>query len=448
LAIAASCSNLRVRQTIASGDTIRIAILTNEYPPNVYGGAGVHVDYLTRELAAHDGGRHSVHVLSFGAQRETRANLSVEGVQPPIEIAAQDSRHSKLFATLLQDLVMSGRLADIDIVHCHTWYTHLAGCLAKYLHGVPLMLTTHSLEPHRPWKVEQLGTAYHVSSWIERTAYENADGVVAVSQSMLRDVHTLYGVPLDRIRVIHNGIDLDEYRPTENIETLRALGIDPAVPFVLFVGRITRQKGIIHLVNAIRHIQPGVQVVLCAGAPDTPEIAREMVEAVDTARARSAHSIIWIDEMLPKEKIIHLYTHAEIFVCPSVYEPFGIINLEAMACGTPVVASAVGGIPEVVEHGGTGLLVAPEAISASEVEPRHPEQFARDLAAAINSLLDDPQLRLSMARNARERVEQRFSWKSIARQTLDFYEQVGEQHAQGGTPEHTRTYTSLFEPQP
>ncbi|HEX2168449.1 MAG TPA: glycogen synthase [Longimicrobiales bacterium] len=426
--------------------TIRIAILTNEYPPNVYGGAGVHVDYLTRELAALDGGRHHVQVLSFGAQRESGASLSVEGVQPPVDIAAQDPRHAKVFATLLQDLVMSGRLADIDVVHCHTWYTHFAGCLAKHLHGVPLILTTHSLEPHRPWKVEQLGTAYHVSSWIERTAYENADGVVAVSQSMLRDVHALYNVPLERIRVIHNGIDLDEYRPAPNVDTLREWGIDPGVPFVLFVGRITRQKGIIHLVNAIQHIQPGVQVVLCAGAPDTPEITREMVDAVERARAESTHRIIWIDQMLSKEKTIHLYTHAEIFVCPSIYEPFGIINLEAMACGTPVVASAVGGIPEVVEHGGTGLLVAPEAISATEVEPRHPEQFARDLATAINSLLADPELCETMARNARERVEQRFSWRSIARQTLEFYEEVCERHAQGRAPEGTRTYTNLFEP--
>jgi glycogen synthase len=298
---------------------------------------------------------------------------------------------------------MCGRLADVDIVHCHTWYTHLAGCLGKYLHNAPLILTTHSLEPHRPWKVEQLGTAYDVSSWIERTAYENADGVVAVSQSMLRDVHELYGVPSDKIRVIHNGIDLAQYRPTTNVDTLRECGIDPNVPFVLFVGRITRQKGIIHLVNAIQHFHAGAQVVLCAGAPDTPEIAREMKEAVARARARSGHAIIWIQEMLPKEKIIHLYTHAAIFVCPSVYEPFGIINLEAMACETPVVASAVGGIPEVVDHGETGLLVAPEAVSPTEVEPRHPEQFARDLATAVNMLLDDAALRATMARKARAR---------------------------------------------
>lgn len=403
---------------------MRIAILTNEYPPNIYGGAGVHVDYLTRELAVLDGGAHHVQVLCFGEQRSTGTNLTVEGVRPPVELPAQDPRHSKLFATLLQDLVMSGRLRDIDIVHCHTWYTHLAGCLAKYMYDVPLFLTTHSLEPHRPWKVEQLGTAYHVSSWIERTAYGNADGVVAVSNAMLQDVQLLYGVPPENARVIHNGIDLDEYRPTESVETLRECGIDPDIPFVLFVGRITRQKGIIHLVRAIRHFNAGAQVVLCAGAPDTPEIAEEMQSAVEEARAQSAHPIVWIREMLPREKTIHLYTHAAIFVCPSVYEPFGIINLEAMACETPVVASAVGGIPEVVEHGETGLLVAPEAVSATDVEPRHPEQFSRDLAMAVNTLLDDPGLRVSMARKARARVEQHFSWRSIAQQTVDFYEEI------------------------
>ena len=400
---------------------MKIGILTNEYPPHVYGGAGVHVEYLSRELAALDGGGHRVQVLCFGDQHEQRGALRVQGVRPPAEIAARDPRHGKLFATLLQDLVMTGALDDVDVVHCHTWYTHLGGCLAKYLYGVPLVLTTHSLEPHRPWKVEQLGSAYHVSSWVERTAYQNADGVVAVSESMKRDVHELYGVPHEKIRVIHNGIDLQHYRPTPNPAVLREYGIDPDVPYVLFVGRITRQKGIIHLVNAIRFMHPGAQVVLCAGAPDTPEIGREMTAAVESARAVSPHAIVWIAEMLPKEKVIALYTHAAIFVCPSVYEPFGIINLEAMACETPVVASAVGGIPEVVEHGETGLLVAPEAIGPTEIEPRHPEQFSRDLAAAVNVLLDDPDLRASMAARARARVEQHFSWTSIARQTLDFY---------------------------
>jgi alpha-maltose-1-phosphate synthase len=406
---------------------MRIAILTNEYPPHVYGGAGVHVEYLARELARLEPPHH-VQVLSFGEQRTAEGRLRVEGVQPPVELPGQDPRHTKLFATLLQDLVMSARVADADVVHCHTWYTHLAGCLVKQLHGVPLVLTTHSLEPHRPWKAEQLGTAYQASSWVERTAYENADGVVAVSESMKRDVHGLYGVPTERIRVIHNGIDLAQYRPSPDPALLAEYGIDADVPFVLFVGRITRQKGIIHLVNAIRHFHEGVQVVLCAGAPDTPEIAREMTDAVERARADSSHTIVWIREMLPKEKVIALYTHAAIFVCPSIYEPFGIINLEAMACETPVVASAVGGIPEVVEHGETGLLVPPETLTPTEVQPRHPEQFARDLAAAVNVLLDDPDLRATMGRAARTRVEREFSWTAIARQTAEFYAEIVARH--------------------
>lgn len=400
---------------------MRIGILTNEYPPHVYGGAGVHVEYLTRELAALDNGRHFVEVLCFGDQKEQTGTLRVEGVQPPVALHVDDPRHAKLFATMLQDLVMSGKLAGVDVVHCHTWYTHLAGCIGKYLQGVPLVLTTHSLEPHRPWKAEQLGTAYQVSTWIERTAYQNADGVVAVSASMKKDVHELYGVPLDRIRVIHNGIDLQQYRPTPNVATLREFGIDPDVPYVLFVGRITRQKGIVHLVNAVRYLHADAQVVLCAGAPDTPEIAREMSDAVERARTQSAHTIIWIREMLPKDKAITLYTHAAIFVCPSVYEPFGIINLEAMACETPVVASAVGGIPEVVVDGETGLLVPTGAVSTTDVEPKDSEQFSRALATAANTLLDNPELRQSMARKSRQRVEAQFSWSSIARQTAQFY---------------------------
>jgi glycogen synthase len=407
---------------------MRIGILTNEYPPNVYGGAGVHVEYLTRELAALEEGRHFVRVLCFGTQAERGPTLVVDGVQPPARVPAQDPRHVKFFDTMLQDLMMAGMAADLDIVHCHTWYSHLAGCLVRELQGVPLVLTTHSLEPHRPWKVEQLGSAYHASGWIEKIAYQSADGIVAVSSAMKQDVQTLYGVAPDKVRVIYNGIDLHEYRPRPDPAVLAALGIRADVPYVLFVGRITRQKGIIHLVRAVRHFHKGVQVVLCAGAPDTPEIAREMTQAVDRARAECPHPIVWIQEMLPKEQVITLYTHAAIFVCPSVYEPFGIINLEAMACETPVVASAVGGIPEVVEHGETGLLVPPEAIGPAEVEPKHPEQFSRDLAAAVNVLLDDPDLRASMAENARARVEQKFSWTSIARQTLEFYQELVARH--------------------
>ena len=400
---------------------MRIAILTNEYPPHIYGGAGVHVEYLTRELARLDHGEHSVTVLSFGDQAIRDGNLTVRGVRPDFVLPYQDPRHQKFMDTLARDLLMAGSLKDVDVIHCHTWYTHLAGCLARQLTGAPLVLTTHSLEPHRPWKVELLGTAYQASSWIERTAYQNADGVIAVSESMREDVHALYGVPHPRIRVIPNGIDLDQYKPTPDPAVLSRYGIERDRPFVLFVGRITRQKGIIHLVHAVPHIRPGVQVVLCAGAPDTAEIGREMTEAVEQARRRTTNPIVWIDHMIPRGDIIPLYTQAALFVCPSVYEPFGIINLEAMACGTPVVASAVGGIREVVVPEETGLLVPFEPRGGTDFEPRDPERFARDLAAAINRLLDDPPLRERMGTRSRQRVEQYFSWTSVARRTCDFY---------------------------
>lgn len=400
---------------------MRIAILTNEYPPYIYGGAGVHVEYLTRELARVEDGHHAIEILCFGDQSIRQGNLSVSGVKSECQLPASDARHAKFFDTMLRDLIMAGSLSEVDVVHCHTWYTHLAGCLVKQLTGARLVLTTHSLEPHRPWKVEQLGSAYQASSWIERTAYENADGVIAVSESMREDVHSLYGVPYEKIRVIHNGIDLDQYRPTPNPEVLRRYGINPALPFVLFVGRITRQKGIIHLVRAIRHLRPGLQVVLCAGAPDTPEIGQEMEDRVDEARTQTENPIIWVRQIVPKDDIIAMYTQAAVFVCPSVYEPFGIINLEAMACGTPVVASAVGGIKEVVVHEKTGLLVPFEPVGGTDFEPRSPEAFAHALAAAVNSLLDDPDRLQRMGQRSRERVEHFFSWTSIARWTTDFY---------------------------
>jgi glycogen synthase len=401
---------------------MRIAILTNEYPPHVYGGAGVHVEYLTRELARLDNGAHQVRVLCFGDQSVRAGNLTVEGVRPGFTLPYQDPRHEKFMDTLARDLIMAGSLRDVDVIHGHTWYSHLAGCLAKQLTGAPLVLTTHSLEPHRPWKVEQLGTAYQASSWIERTAYQNADGVVAVSAAMRQDVHDLYGVPLDRVRVIHNGIDLEQYRPAPDPAVLARYGIDPGRPYILFVGRITRQKGIIHLVRAIPFLTAGVQVVLCAGAPDTKEIGREMEENVEQARRQTANPILWMARMLPREDVIPLYSGAALFVCPSVYEPFGIINLEAMACGTPVVASAVGGIKEVVVPGETGLLVPFEARGPGDFEPRDPDQFARDLASAVNTLLADPPRLRRMGALSRERVERHFSWASIARRTLDFYQ--------------------------
>src|SRR3954465_14472154 len=281
------------RPARSRGSPMRIAILTNEYPPYVYGGAGVHVEYLTRELARIEDGHHAVNVISFGDQEIHQGNLTIRGIDPGFPLPFQDPRHKKFGETMLRDLVMAGMLKDVDVVHCHTWYTHLAGCLAKQLTGAKLVLPAHSLEPHRPWKVEQLGTAYQASSWVERTAYENADGVIAVSASMRGDVHALYGVPHDKIRVIHNGIDLHQYRPRPDPAALERYGIDADRPFVLFVGRITRQKGIIHLVNAIRLLRPGTQVVLCAGAPDTPEIGREMTEAVERARRETENPIVW-----------------------------------------------------------------------------------------------------------------------------------------------------------
>jgi glycogen synthase len=400
---------------------MRIAQLTNEYPPHVYGGAGVHIEYLSRELALAEGGAHDVQVLSFGEQRVEDGNLRVQGVAPEVRLPARDPRHARLLDALVRDLAMVGAVDAPEIVHCHTWYSHLAGCLARPLTGARLVLTTHSLEPHRPWKVEQLGRAYDVTTWIERTAYRNADGIVAVSRAMKADVQSLYGVDADRVRVIHNGIDPDEYRPRHDPEALRALGVDPDVPMVLFVGRITRQKGILHLVRAIRHLRPGVQVVLCAGAPDTEEIGAEMAALVDEVKRDAPVPVVWIAQMLGKEPIIKLYSHAAVFVCPSVYEPFGIINLEAMACETPVVASAVGGIPEIVVPGETGVLVPFEPEGGGSVEPRDPEAFSRALADEVNALMDAPDRRAAMGKAARARVEEHFSWRAIAGQTLAFY---------------------------
>jgi starch synthase len=401
---------------------MRIVFFTNEYPPNVYGGAGVHVEYLSRELAR--GGAHQVDVFSFGDQREHEGTLTVHGIAAGQVPPVHDPRHARLLDALSRNLGMLGAVGTPDIVHCHTWYSHLAGCLARPLTGGRLVLTTHSLEPHRPWKVEQLGTAYDVTTWIERTAYRNADGVIAVSRSMKADVQELYGVAAERIRVIHNGIDPDEYRPRRDPDLVRRLGVDPDRPMVLFVGRITRQKGILHLVRAIRHVDAGVQVVLCAGAPDTDEIAAEMKALVDEARHDSAAEVVWLPEMLPKEQVICLYSHADVFVCPSVYEPFGIINLEAMACETPVVASAVGGIPEIVVPGRTGLLVPLEAEGGGSAEPRDPEAFSHALADAVNELMRDPGRRAEMGRASRERVLEHFSWRAIAEQTLDFYREL------------------------
>jgi starch synthase len=403
---------------------MKIAILTNEYPPHIYGGAGVHVDCLSRELARLDGHRHILKILCFGDQRQTLANETVTGVTPEFEFPFQEPRQRRLLDTLYRNLIMTGSLADVDLIHCHTWYTHLAGCLLKSLLGVPLVLTTHSLEPHRPWKEEQLGASYHVSAWVERTAYQNADGVIAVSRAMAEDVRKLYGVPPAKVRVIYNGIDVSRYKPTVNPEVLRHYGIDPDRPYVLFVGRITHQKGLMHLLKAMEYFRAGVQVVLCAADPDTPELGQATAARIEALRAQTGRTIVWISTFVPQDRIIPLYSHAAVFICPSIYEPFGIINLEAMACGTPVVASAVGGIKEVVLPGETGLLVPLAATCPEDHKAKAAQKFARDLAAAVNRLLDDPETRQEMGIKARQRVLDEFSWTSIAKQTLEFYREV------------------------
>jgi starch synthase len=403
---------------------MKITLLTNEYPPHVYGGAGVHVEYLSQELAHLEEGKHQIQILCFGDQKEHSANLTVEGIHETFDFPFEDSRHRKLLDTLFRNIIMIGSMNETDIVHGHTWYTHLAGCLIKQVFDIPLMITTHSLEPHRPWKEEQLGSAYKASTWLEKTAYENADGVIAPSQFMKMAVHDLYKVPFEGIRTIPNGIDVNQYRPTFNRELLTSYQIDPDKPFILFVGRVTRQKGILYLVNAIKYLSSGIQIVLCAGAPDTEKIGREMEEKIKEARTQTQNDIVWMSQWVPRIHLITLYSHASVFVCPSIYEPFGIINLEAMACETPVVASAVGGIPEVVASGENGLLVPFDPIDKNNWEPRDPERFSKDLASTVNSLLRSPEKVRAMGLKARERVEKEFSWKNIAQQTLEFYKEL------------------------
>ena len=311
---------------------------TREFPPYVYGGAGVHVEYLATELAK----LMEMDVRSFGDQDEKDGNLIVKGF--PYDNPVFDDTNDKLKAvlkTLSTCIHMNADEIDADVVHCHTWYAHFAGIVAKLCYGIPLVITTHSLEPLRPWKREQLGKGYDASSWIEKTALEMADALIAVSEETKEDVLKYFNVDEKKVKVIYNGINLEEYVVTDETSTLERYGIDKSKPYVLFVGRITRQKGIIHLVNAIKYIDPDTQIVLCAGAPDTPEIAKEMEDSVDEVK-KTRNNIIWIDEMLPKEEVIQLYSHADVFCCPSIYEPFGIINIEAMACKTAVVASAVG----------------------------------------------------------------------------------------------------------
>jgi glycogen synthase len=395
---------------------VRALILTNEFPPEIYGGAGVHVDELTRHLRTLIG----LDIRTFGSRSEEAEGWRVRGYSAGHDLARADARLTPMLSALSRSVGMVVDPVDADVVHVHTWYTHLAGLLIRHAYGVPLVLTVHSLEPLRPWKREQLAGGYDVSSWIERTALESADAVVAVSRETREDVLRLFDVAPERVHVIHNGIDADFYHPDPATDALARHGIDPSVPYVLFVGRITRQKGIVHLVRAIRHLEPGIGVVLCAGQPDTPQIAAEMEAGVAAARAERPN-VVWIGEMVSREEARQLYSHAAVFCCPSVYEPFGIINLEAAACETPVVASAVGGIPEVVVDGETGLLVPVELRSDDPMSPVDPDRFELNLAGAVNALMADAATREVMGRAARRRAVERFSWATIAEATVDLY---------------------------
>ncbi|MER6674118.1 glycogen synthase [Streptomyces sp. NPDC000983] len=385
---------------------MRVGLLTREYPPDVYGGAGVHVEFLARELR----GLVDLDVHCWGEGR-------AEGVLRHRSWSALDTANDAL-RTFSVDLAMAAALQGAELVHSHTWYANLGGHLAKLLYGVPHVMTAHSLEPLRPWKAEQLGGGYALSSWAERTAAESADAVVAVSAAMREDILACYPA-LDpaRVRVVHNGIDTGLYRPDHGTDVLDRVGLDRTRPYVLFVGRITRQKGVPHLLRAVRDIDPAAQVVLCAGAPDTPEIDREFRELFEELSHHRA-GVHWIPQMLPRPEVIQLLTHAAAFVCPSVYEPLGIVNLEAMACGTPVVASRVGGIPEVVEDGKTGLLV--------DVD-EDPEVFEGALARALDSVLGDPEGARAMGEAGRQRAVGEFGWDAVARRTVRLYEEILEQ---------------------
>jgi starch synthase len=386
-------------------------MLTKEYPPEIYGGAGVHVEFLVRELrnlpALRSAG--SVEVHCFGGDRPEE-DVRAYGVPAALTDA------NPALQTLGTDVEIAAALGGLDVLHSHTWYTNLAGVLGSQLHGVPHVLTAHSLEPQRPWKAEQLGGGYAISSWAERQAYETADAIIAVSEGMRTDVLQSYPfVDPARVHVIYNGIDTALYAPAPSTDALAMHGIDGTRPYAIFVGRITRQKGLAHLIRAASRFNPDIQLVLCAGAPDTPEIATEIERGVENL-AEQREGVVWIRESVPREQLTQLLSHASVFVCPSIYEPLGIVNLEAMACQTAVVASAIGGIPEVVQDGVTGLLV-----NYSEDEP---EQFEAGLAAAVNELCADPSRASEMGRAGRARVVNDFSWSRIAQQTYDLYVQL------------------------
>ncbi len=387
---------------------MRVALLTREYPPEVYGGAGVHVEYLARELARIT----DVEVRCFGADRD-----GALAFRPPAELADANAA----LQTMAVDLQMAADLGGASLVHSHTWYANFAGHVAKLLHGVPHVATAHSLEPMRPWKEEQLGGGYRLSSFCERTALESADAVVAVSPAMRDDVLASYPA-LDpaRVHVILNGIDSQQYSPDLGTDAVERFGVDPGRPSVVFVGRITRQKGISHLLEAALAFDPSAQIVLAAGAPDTEALAGEIEAKVERVQAERGN-IVWLQGMLQKPEVIQLLSHATLFLSPSIYEPLGIVNLEAMACGAAVVATRTGGIPEVVVDGETGLLVPFDDFDPETREPRDPQRFAADIAEMVNRLLGDPALAERFGKAGRKRAVEKFSWSAIAEQTLALY---------------------------
>jgi starch synthase len=389
------------------GDHVRIGIVTREWPPDVYGGAGVHVEHLVAALHGLPGGSVDVDVHCFGGPRDdATAHAVPEGLREA----------NGALQALGVDVEIAAALGGADLVHSHTWYANGAGMLAALVHGAPHVVTAHSLEPRRPWKADQLGGGYRLSSWVERSAYLAADAVIAVSHGMRADVLDAYP-DLDRARVhvVGNGVDAEAYRPVDAPDTVRSLGVDPDRPYALFVGRITRQKGLVHLLAAAEQLPPDVGLVLCAGAADTPAEHQQVADAVAALQARR-EGVVWIEAMLPREQLVPLITGATVFVVPSVYEPLGIVNLEAAACGTAVVASAVGGIPEVVDDGRTGLLVP--------YDPDDAEAFAAGLAGRMTELLRDPERAARMGAAGRERVLAEFGWPAIARQTVEVYEAV------------------------